>query len=103
MTAASCLLKPEKKTKKKYRYVPANLAVAKEIREDAAGVAVLSDLDDTFTLKARQRMTKTKKDFLGGKDVFALLPTDFGTAARHRVMRMSNPTPHTKQKTMGCC
>lgn len=43
------------------------------------------------------------EDFLGGKDNLALLPTGFGIAACHRVMQMSNVTPHTKQKTMGCC
>lgn len=39
-------------------------------------VAVSSDVDGIFTLKASQRMTL--KTFLGGEDVVALVPNGFG-------------------------
>ncbi len=51
------------------------MAAAKEVSLHAAIAAVLSELDNTSSLKEEQRMAL--KALLDGKDVFVLLPTGF--------------------------
>lgn len=52
-----------------------SLATANEISIDAAVAVVLSQVDGTFTLNEEQR--RVLKGFLGGENIFALLPTVF--------------------------
>lgn len=54
-----------------------SVAAAKEIRVEAAEVAVLSQPDGMFSLEEERR--RAPKDFLG-RDIFVLLTAGFGLA-----------------------
>lgn len=54
----------------------ASLAAANEISMNAALEAVLSELDDIFALKDRER--RALEAFLGGKEVLDVSLTGFG-------------------------
>lgn len=54
----------------------ARLVVTKEISVDASVVAVLLERDDILTLKEDQGTAP--KAFVSGKDIFIILPNDFG-------------------------
>lgn len=63
------------------------IAASKETHVDAAAAAVLSELDGVFSLNERQRMAQ--KDFLSGYDVFALLPSGFGSGLGHHSTQLA--------------
>lgn len=79
VTAGSCPYKPQKKTEERKKRL-AIIAGANETSPEAAVAAVLSDLDGILAFRGDQ--TRALMTFLGGKHVFASLPTGFGKTQR---------------------